>query len=134
MSAVAARSSVRTLARALVPSVAELPRDHRDAVNALAQHTLLRLEQTEFEPFDEDGKTFLSDGCMQCRLRDVGARCTGEKAAAKAIRWLCESGLLENTGEVEKPRRRANREAAREKFGRGEGAAGGGEGGRDSQP
>ena len=35
-------------------------------------------------------------------------------------------------GEVKKPRRRGNREAAREKFGRGEDAAGG-DGGRDSQ-
>jgi hypothetical protein len=93
----------------------------------------MRLEQTEFEPFDEDGKTFLSNGWMRSRLRDVGARCTGEKAATKAVRWLCEIRLLESTGEVKKPRRRENREAAREKFGRGGGAAGG-EGGRDSQP
>ena len=128
-----ARSPVRTLARALAPDLENLSGDQRDAVNALAQHMLLRLEQTEFEPFDEDGKTFISNGWMQCRLRDVGARCQGEKAAAKALRWLCENGLLENTGEVKKPRRRENREAAREKFGRGEGAAGG-EGGRDPQP
>jgi hypothetical protein len=50
----------------------------------------------------------------------VGARCRGEKAAAEAIHWLCASGILEDTGEVKKPRRDQSRMAAREKFGRGE--------------
>ena len=129
----AARSSVRNLARALVPNVSALPRDQRDAVNALAAHLLSRFEQDRFEPLDGDGCTFLTVGYMQRRLREVGAHCTGEKAAAKALRWLCENGILENTQRVKKPRRRENREAAREKFGRGAGMARG-EGGRDSQP
>jgi hypothetical protein len=130
---VAARSSVRTLARALVPTIEELPRDHRDVVHALAAHLLSRFEQDEFEPFDDDGRTFLTVGYMQRRLREVGARCTGEKTAAAALRWLCSSGILEDTGEVKKPRHRVKRAAAREKFQRGE-DSGSGEGGRDAQP
>jgi hypothetical protein len=70
---------------------------------------------------------------MQRLLWNVGARCTGEKAADAAIRWLCRSGLLEDTGEVKKPKRRPTRAAAREKFQRGEDLVPG-EGGRDSQP
>ena len=99
----------------------------------LAAHLLSRFKQDEFERFDDDGRTFLTTGYMQRRLREVGARCTGEKAAALALRWLCESGVIEDTGEVKKPRRRANRMAAREKFGRGDDAESG-EGGRDAQP
>jgi hypothetical protein len=70
---------------------------------------------------------------MQGLLRSVGARRSGEKAAAQAIRWLCSSGILEDTGEVKKPRRSQNRMAAREKFGGSE-RLGAGEGGRDAQP
>ena len=54
------RSSVRTLARALSPSHRDTSRDERDAVNALALHLLWRFEQGEFEPLDEDGRTFLT--------------------------------------------------------------------------
>lgn len=112
----AARSRVRTLTRALVPNVSALPRDQRDAVNALAQHVLLRVEQTEFEPLDDDGKTFITVSHMQRLLRDVGAHRKGEKAAAEAIRWLCASGIIEDTGEIKLPRRDPKRTAAREKF------------------
>jgi hypothetical protein len=70
---------------------------------------------------------------MQRLLWNVGGANSGEKAAAKALRWLCASGVLEDTGEVKKPRRRHNRAAAREKFFHGEGAERG-EGGRDAQP
>jgi len=129
---VAARSPIRNLARALVPNVSALPRDQRDAVTALAAHLVSRFEQDTFEPLCSVGCTFLTVGYVQRRLREVGARCTGEKGAAKALRWLCECGILERTpaksrnhGAVEK--------AAPEKFGRAEDAAGG-EGGRDSQP
>jgi len=45
---------------------------------------LLRFQQDEFAPLDEDGRTFLTDGWMQRRLRDVGARCKGERAGAAA--------------------------------------------------
>lgn len=135
----AARATIRRLARALCPNVGELTRDERDAVHALALHVLSRFEQDEFEPLDADGRTFLTTGYFQRRLRDVGARCAGEKAAAQALRWLCESGVLENlydpatrTGEVKKPRRSPSRAAAREKFGRGEESERG-EGGKDSQ-
>jgi hypothetical protein len=102
-------------------------------VNALAAHLLSRVEQDQFEPFDADGRTLLTIGYMQRRLREVGARCTGEKAAAQALRWLCSAGILEDRREVKKPRRRPNRMAAREKFQRGEDSEPG-EGGRDSQP
>lgn len=112
----AARSPVRRLAYALLPTNGNLSRDERDAVNALALHLLSRVEQDAFEPLDPDGRTFLTVRYMQCRLREVGARCSGEKAAAAAIRWLCTSRLLEDTDEVKKPRRRQNRMAAREKF------------------
>jgi hypothetical protein len=63
-------------------------------VNALAAHLLSRFEQNEFEPFETDGRTFLTTGYMQRRLREVGARCTGEKAAAAALRWLYAIRLL----------------------------------------
>jgi hypothetical protein len=124
---------VRRLSLALVPNVEELPGDQQDAVHALAAHLLSRFEQDEFETFDHDGRTFMTVGYVQRRLREVGARCTGEKAAAEALRWLCASGVLEETGEVKKPRRRPGRAAAREKFGHGE-ASERGEGGRDAQP
>ena len=48
----------------------------------------------------------------------VGARRQGEKAAREAINYLRTSGVLEDTGEVKKPRQRPNRVAARQKFGR----------------
>lgn len=99
----APRSSVRLLARALAPNVGKRPRDRRDAVRALAAHLPSRLGQEEFEPFDADGRTFLTTGYMQRRLRDVGARCSGEKAARSALRWLCEAGLLEDVAEVKNP-------------------------------
>lgn len=77
---------------------------------------------------------------MQRLLWNVGAHCSGEKAAVGALRWLCSNGILENmydpltrTGEVKKPRRRPSRAAAREKFQRGEDSERG-EGGRDAQP
>jgi hypothetical protein len=62
---VAARSQVRTLARAVFPNVGQLPRDQRDAVHALAAHLLSRFKQNEFEPFDDDGRTFLTTGYMR---------------------------------------------------------------------
>lgn len=70
---------------------------------------------------------------MQRLLREVGARETGEKAAAEAIRFLCASGLLEDTGEVKRPRRRAQRIAAREKSAPASDSQEHG-GGRDAQP
>lgn len=127
------RSSVTRLSRALVHGAVKISGDEQDAVNALAFHLLRRLEQDEFEPFEDDGGIFLTISHMQRLLRGVGARCTGEKAAAQAIRWLCSSGILEDTREVKRPRRRQNRMAAREKFGQGEGSERG-EGGRDAQP
>jgi hypothetical protein len=127
------RSSVTRLSRALVHGAVKISGDEQDAVNALALHLLRRLEQDEFEPFEDDGRTFLTVGHMQRLLRAVGARCSGEKAAAQAIRWLCSTGIIEDTGEVKKPRQRPNRIAAREKFGRVEDARTG-EGGKDAQP
>ena len=112
----AARSSIRTLARALVPAIGKLSGDERDAVNALALHLLRRFEQDRFAPLDADGRTFLTVRHMQRLLRGVGARCMGEKAAREAINYLCANGILEDTGEVKKPRQRPNRIAAREKF------------------
>ena len=133
----AARSPVRQLARALYPELQNLSRDQRDAVNALARHLLFRFEQSEHEPLDSDGRTFLTVAYMQRRLRELGARKTGEKAVEEAIRWRCASGILENMydpetqpGEVKKPRRRPERMAAREKFAP---ASQETEGGRDAQ-
>jgi len=51
---------------------------------------LLRFQQDEFEPLDEDGRTFLTDGWMQRRLRDVGARCKGEGGSGGDPLSLCE--------------------------------------------
>jgi hypothetical protein len=127
------RNSVRRLALALVPNVEELAGDEQDAIYALALHLRCRFEQDEHEPLDADGRTFLTVSYMQRLLWNVGAHCSGEKAAVGALRWLCASGVLEDTGEVKKPRRRPNRAAAREKFCHGDGAERG-EGGGDAQP
>jgi len=96
-----------------------LARDEKDAVYALALHLRHRFEQDEHEPLDHDGRTFLTTFHMQRLLWNVGAECSGEKAAVKALRWLCASGVIEDTREVKKPRRRPDRAAAREKFQRG---------------
>jgi hypothetical protein len=95
-------------------------------------HLRCRFEQDEHEPLDDDGRTFLTVSYMQRLLWNVGADCSGEKAAVAALRCLCASGVLEDTSEVN-PRRRLNRIAAREKFQRGDGSDPG-EGGRDAQP
>ncbi len=51
-----------SLARALVGDDMwhGLSRDERDAVNALAEHLLLRFRQQQHEPLNADGKTFLT--------------------------------------------------------------------------
>jgi hypothetical protein len=113
---VTARATIRRLARALAPELATLERDQRDAVNALALHLLSRFAQDAHEPFDPDGRTFLPTGYMQRRLRETGARKSGEKAARGALRFLVASGILEDTREIKRPRRRPQRMAAREKF------------------
>jgi hypothetical protein len=129
----ATRSAARRLAQVLCPEIGTLSVDERDAVKALGLHLLQRFDQERFEPLDSDGRTFLTVSHMQRLLLHVGARRKGEKAAAEAIRWLCTSGILEDTGEVKLPRRKPQRMAAREKFGRRDVHVRN-EGGRDAQP
>ena len=53
---------------------------------------------------------------MQRLLRAVGARKTGEKAAASAIAFLEQRSLIVDTGKTKKPRRSSERIARAEKF------------------
>jgi hypothetical protein len=53
---------------------------------------------------------------MQRLLRSVGARKGGEKAAATAISFLEERGLIVDTGRTKKPHRAAGSVARAEKF------------------
>src|SRR5215203_6918419 len=76
-----------------------------------------------------EGETILTDKWMRGLLREVGAPRKGWKAAAAAIKWLQEYGLIEDTGRVLKPRVPADRLDAREKF---EGVEPRARGGRDA--
>jgi hypothetical protein len=111
-----------------------LDEDGRAAVDALSLHVWWRARQDEHEAFEgeEDDCVFLSVGWMQGLLRAVEARKTGEKAAAGAIAFLKQHGLMEDTGKTKKPKRSSERIARAEKFQ----AAGpvAGEGGKDAQP
>jgi hypothetical protein len=98
---------------------------------ALELHLLWRFEQDRHAPLDDGGETFLTVAHVQRLLRATGARRQGEKAAAEAIRWWQDFGLIVDTGKVKKPRAKRERIAAREHFGQGRRPA---EGGRDAQP
>ena len=57
--------------------------DERDAVRALAHHIRFRFQQDEHEPLECGDSVFLSVSWIQGLLAAVGARRTGEKAAAE---------------------------------------------------
>jgi hypothetical protein len=111
-----------------------LEEDGRAAVDALSLHVWWRARQDEHEAFEgeEDECVFLTVRWMQGLLRAVGARKTGEKAAAAAIAFLKQRGLLVDTGRTKKPRRSSERVARAEKFQTAGPVAG--EGGKDAQP
>jgi len=86
-------------------------------VRALALHTTLRFQREDpRERVGPEGETILTDKWMRGLLREVGAPRKGWKAAAAAIKWLQEYGLIEDTGRVLKPRVPADRLDAGEKF------------------
>jgi hypothetical protein len=100
-------------------------------VRALALHTTWRFQREDRrERVGPAGETILTDKWMRGLLREVGAPRKGWKAAAAAIKWLQEYGLIEDTGRVLKPRVPAGKLAAREKF---EGVEPRARGGRDAQ-
>jgi hypothetical protein len=111
-----------------------LDEDGRAAVDALSLHIWWRARQDEHEAFEgeEDDCVFLTVPWMQGLLRAVGARKTGEKAAAGAIALLKERGHIEDTGKTKKPRRSSERIARAEKFQTAGPVAR--EGGKDAQP
>jgi len=112
--------------------------EERDAVLAFALHLHFRERQQSEHPAYEDGnETFLTVKWMKTLLGEIGAHKRGEKAARRAIAFLCESGVLEDTGRVMKTKRSAQAIARAEKFQRMNGKCGGSiatEGGRTGQP
>jgi hypothetical protein len=110
--------------------VQNLPREHRAWVAALELHLLGRFQQNTYDPLDDGGEIFLTDGYVKGLLEAVGAPRVGEKAAAEAIAWWQRVGLLEDTGKTKRPKASPQRAAAREHFGSGTRT----EGGRDAQP
>ena len=112
--------------------------EERAAVLALALHLHFREHQQSDHPAYEDGKEIiLTNKWMRGLLREVGAENRGEKAARRAIRFLTESGVLEDTGRTMKPKRSAQAIARAEKFQRMNSKRGGSiatEGGRTGEP
>jgi hypothetical protein len=95
----------------------QLGEDERAAVNAFSLHLHWRTRQQRFPAF-EGNETFLTVPWMRLLLRAVGARKTGSRAAAAAITWLEEAGLIEDTGRTMKPRRQPQNAEMVEPFGR----------------
>jgi hypothetical protein len=110
--------------------VQALSPEHRAWVKALELHLERRFQQNIHEPLDDGGEIFLTVSHVQRLLKAVGAPRVGEKAAAAAIVWWQEAGILEDTGKTKKPKASPQRAAAREHFGSGMRT----EGGRDAQP
>ena len=112
--------------------------EEQAAVLALALHLHFREHQQSEHPAYEDGKEIiLTNKWMRGLLREVGAKKRGEKAARRAIRFLTESGVLEDTGRTVWPKRSAQGIARAEKFHRMNGKRGNSiatEGGRTGQP
>ena len=79
-------------------------------------HIWTRARQEEHEAFEGEDCVFLTVRWMQRLLRAVGARKTGEKAAASAIAFLEQRSLIVDTGKTKKPRRSSERIARAEKF------------------
>jgi hypothetical protein len=91
-----------------------LTRDERDAADALALHVWFRCRQKRHPALEGEDCVFLTDGWVQALLRVVGARKTGEKAAAAAVAIMQARGWMEDTGETKKPRRTERSEVVRE--------------------
>src|SRR5512133_24965 len=96
----------------------KLNRDEQDAVDALSWHVVWRCRQKRHPALEGEDCIFLTVRHVRRLLRAIGARRTGEKAAAAAIRTMQAKGWIEDTGRTKKPRR-------------GEQPT---EGGKDSQP
>ena len=95
-----------------------LTRDDQEAVDALSWQIVWRCRQKRHPSLEGEACIFLTVRHVQRLLRAIGARKTGEKAAAAAIATMQAKGWIEDTGGTKKPRR-------------GEQSA---EGGKDSQP
>jgi hypothetical protein len=93
-----------------------LDEDGHAAVDALSLHIWARARQNEHSPFEGEDCVFLTVRWMQGLLRTVGARKTGEKAAAAAIFFLEQHGLIVDTGKTKKPRRATESIARAERF------------------
>jgi hypothetical protein len=109
-----------------------LDESEREAVDALRLHIWLRGRQTEHPALEGEDCVFLTVRWVQALLRATGARRTGEKAAAAAISFLEERGLIVDTGTTKKPRRAAGSIARAEKFQKRGAIAH--EGGKETQP
>jgi hypothetical protein len=95
-----------------------LTRDEQDAVDALSWQIVWRCRQKRHPALEGEDCIFLTVRHVQRLLRAIGARKTGEKAAAAAIATMQARGWIEDTGRTKKPQR-------------GEESV---EGGKDSQP
>ena len=109
-----------------------LSEDERAAVDALSLHIWFRGRQKEYPAFEGEDCVFLAVSWVQGLLRAVGARKTGEKAAAAAIAFLEQHGIIEDTGRTKKPRRAADCIARAENFQRRGTVVN--EGGKEAQP
>ena len=97
----------------------KLSRDEQDAVDALSWQIVWRCRQKRHPALEGEDCIFLTVRHVQRLLRAIGAKKTGEKAAAAAIATMQAKGWIEDTGRTKKPRRGESSET---------------EGGKDSQP
>ena len=123
------RGLARSFVRANGADWKQLPDDDRDLARALAAHLDYRVTQQRHPALLGRDRTMLTVGWMRGRLRYVGARCKGWKAAARQLTRAQELGWIVDTGQVLKPGIPEERQAARAKFGNERT-----EGGRDAQP
>ena len=109
-----------------------------DAVLGFALHLHFREHQDEHPAYENGNETILTPKWMKGLLREMGARKRGEKAARRAIRFLIESGVIEDTGRTMKPKRSAQAIARAEKFQKRQGqrapSSAPTDGGRTAQP
>jgi hypothetical protein len=83
----------------------KLSRDEQDAVDALSWQIVWRCRQKRHPALEGEDCIFLTVRHVQRLLRAVGARKTGEKAAAAAIATMQARGWIEDTGRTKKPQR-----------------------------
>jgi len=110
---------------------AQLSDEERDAADALTLHVWWRCRQRLRPAFEGKDCVFLTVKHVQRLLRAVGARKTGEKAAATALRTMQARGWIEDTGKTKKPGRP---EQSRERADAFAPATAELEGGKDAQP